>query len=339
MPETQHQAPRPQRRGFTMLEIMIASALMAIVFIGAVALFGTASVTAAKVSAAKYASVNSAQATQRICDEIKEAYVAVLPDGTKTTTSSGPTWEPGNASRFTSSSGKETGIYLYAPPSANVSVGSGTLAIMDRSALGVPMCLIYRGDAGGNAEPDSGTCLWRQDAITNARVLLIDNIATHPDAVSFELRTATGALQDSVEVKVVCGEWSMQAGYQSSDARNGSKVSGLGGRTVKLRNSSIGVVGVTGSGIGPSEAPDQVPTPTPVPTATIAPTPTQAPTPTPSPTPTKTPTPTPTPGTPTPTPTPTPTKTPTPTPTPTKTPTATPVPTPTPTRPPLVGAG
>src|SRR5689334_15053695 len=130
-----------RRRAFTVLEVLIASFLMALILFGTIALFSSAGTTALKVNAAKQAAMSSAQATQKVCDDVKESYAIALPNGMKTLSSA--TWEPGNTNRYISSSGKNTGIYLYTPPATTAPVHGG-LTIMDRAGKGQPYCLIYR---------------------------------------------------------------------------------------------------------------------------------------------------------------------------------------------------
>lgn len=338
-------AENPNRRSaFTMLEVLIASFLMALILFGTITLFSSAGATAFKVNAAKQAAVSSAQATQRVCDDLKESYAVSLPNGMKTLSTA--FWEPGNSSRYISSTGKNTGVYLYTPPAATAPV-SGGLTIMDRAGKGLPYCLIYRGHEDQSADPNFGTCLWKQYAANDSRELLVNNIASSPDAVQFKVLSS--GLTRSVEVKIVCGEYSPVVGEQTSDnTGQGGKVLSVAGRTVILRNAAMSSLGVTNGGIGPADGPppyvpptptpDPNATPTPEPTATPEPTPTPPPTPVPPPTPTPGPTPEPTPS-PTPSPRPTPSPTPSPTPRPTPVPTPSPVPTPTPTPPPLFGAG
>jgi type II secretory pathway pseudopilin PulG len=347
-PETKNNSLPPQRRrGFSLVETAIAVVLMSLIFLGTISLFTTASTTGAKVTAATHASMNSAQSLQRVCDDIKEAYAAALPDLSGLPT----TWEPnGNAvdSRFRTlnpdtGSYCNTAVYIYRPPAMTANVAAaGNVSVMDRAGQGQPYCLIYRGMPDGSAQASFGTCLWKQYVSNNSRELLVNNIASHPGAVQFR-RLSTG-LTKSIEVKIVCGEWSRLVGEQTNDTGTGSKVTKVAGRVVTLRNAALGSVAVATNGIGPSETPEEYTPPTPTPDPNATPTPTPVPTATPISTPTPRPTPTPTPRpTPTPTPppisTPTPRPTPTPTPRPTPTPTPTPRPTPTPTPPPLSGAG
>lgn len=324
-----------QKRGFTLLEVLIASLLMVLILFGTITLFGSAGATAAKVRAAKEAAASSAQAIQRVCDDIKEAYAASLPSSVKTLSSA--TWEPGNSSRYISSTGKNTGIYLYNPPSATAPVHGG-LTIMDRSGKGQPYCLIYRGNEDESADPNNGAYLWKQYVSDNHRERIASNIASSPDAVQFKILSS--GLTRSVEVKIVCGEHSPIIGEQTSDnTGKGSLVLKVAGRTVSLRNAALSSLGVVNGGIGPADGPPAPPTPSPDPNATPTPRPTPTPEPTPTPVP-QPPTPTPVP-TPTPAPTPAPTATPRPTPSPTPSPmpSPTPVPTPTPKPPELYGAG
>lgn len=327
-------AENPNRRGFTVLEVLIASFLMALILFGTITLFGSAGATAVKVTAARQATINSAQVVQHVCDDIKEAYAVALPNGAKTLSSA--LWEPGNTGQYISSTGKNTGIYLYRPASMTAPVNGG-LTIMDRAAKGQPYCLIYRGNRDESADPNAGTCLWKQYASNDYRELLVDNIASSPDAVQFQVLSA--GLTRSAEVKIVCGEYSAIVGEQTGDnTGNGKKVLPVAGRTVALRNAAMSSIGVVTGGIGPADGPSPAPPPTPDPNETPPPATPEPPPATASPTPPPTPVPTATP-VPTPRPSPTPIPTPSPRPTPSPTPRPTPVPTPTPTPPPLFGAG
>jgi hypothetical protein len=329
--------PMPKRkgRGFTLLETAIAVLLMSLIFFGTLTLFTGVERTGLKVTAASTASVTSAQAVQSVCDDLKEAYWAALPGDTAPVA-----WPSGFIASKFHNGPYNTGICIYAPVTTTASLAglASTVTVLNRSATGQAAYLIYRGDSDTTPDPN-GSYLWKQYLqVTQDPTLIASNISSDSRAVQF--RRLTSGLTNSIEVKIVCGEWSREIGEQTADTTNGTKVTGIAGRTVLLRNTSVTTLAVTSAYNNPFGTPTPVPTPSPTPTTAPTSTPTPSPTPTkaptPSPTPTKAPTPTPSP---TPTKAPTPTPTPKPTPTPTPTPKPTPKPTPTPTPPPLVGAG
>jgi len=281
-----HPVPKPRRRGFTLMETAIAVLLMSLIFLGTIALFTSAGKTGLKVTAANTAAVTSAQAMQSVCDDLKESYWAALPGDTTPVT-----WPSGFVASNFQNGSYNTGICLYAPVTTSTTLAgmSGSVPLLNRSATGQAAYLIYRGDADDTPNPN-GTYLWKQYLQgTQDPSIIAKNIASNPAAVQFR-RTST----NSIEVKIVCGEWSREIGEQTSDATDGSKVTGIAGRTVLLRNTSVTTLAVTSGYTNPFATPTPPPPP-PTPTPSPSPTPTPRPTPTPTPRPTPTPTPAPTP--------------------------------------------
>ncbi|MDX1932751.1 MAG: hypothetical protein SFU56_09120 [Capsulimonadales bacterium] len=265
-----------------MIEILIGVTLMTLIFVGTLTLFASASGNGAKILAMTDAFRSSAEANQLVGDELKEAYYTALPDG-----SGGVPWpaaDAGNASQYTSSTGRFTGIFLYkaANKPFTVAGGSTTFNTADRTASGLPYCLIYRGNADRTANADAGTCLWKRAMDGGSGYQLIaGNIAHSTDAVRFVRQNNLISSTRSIEVKIVTSEYGGLQGEQSGDVTgtnvNASNlVSQVGGRIVFSRNSPVGAVAV----------PTVPPTATPTPAGSPTPTPAGTPTPTPTPTPT-----------------------------------------------------
>ncbi|MGC4046301.1 MAG: hypothetical protein QM758_21130 [Armatimonas sp.] len=345
--------PKPRRKvALTVIEFLVATALMTAVFMATMEMFVQTGRSAQRLIASGNASQESQKTMQLVAEELREAVIITLPTDTGTNA-----WSFGTASQYQSTrpSGTEwsswaaslnTGIYMMLPATTTAKVSavngsevtlSNADAVVDRMSTSLTRSiLIFRGNPDGSVNPSYGTCLWawyfeRQgsNVVKTRERLLSKFVSSEWNAVTFA-RQSTG-LTKSITVKIVASEWSLD-GIQSSESKD--KVSKLPGRSVLIRNSPLGAI--VNPIIPPTSnlpSPNTSPTPTPTPSPTATPTPTPKPTATPTPVPTATPTPKPT-GTPTPVPTATPTPTPKPTATPVPTatpkPTASPVPTATP---------
>ena len=335
-----------QRRGLTLLEVVVTLLLMSLIFLVTTQLFLTTGRTVGKMRAMTDTSRSAGLVTQWLDIELHEAYGVILPDDTN------PPWDaaqlgatsllrstnPGEANW---SANLNTGIFiLYAPTGAATVMGaSGNTLVMsggnipvNRGAVNITRtALVFRGNRDGTANPDYGSCLWvwrYESGVRTETRLLTDEISTAWNAVYFRRHSTT---ERAIQAKIVCGEKAFIYGEQTSERTDGKgKVTELAGRVIYMANTAMTAQTTVTYPNNPlllpqanSASPSPSPSPTPVPTATPVPTPSPLPTPIPTPGP-----PTPTPGPPTPTPPPTPV--PTATPRPTATPVPTPVPTPIP---------
>ncbi len=257
---------RRQRRGFTLLEAMVALTLMALIFTGTMDLCTMAARTTLKVNSQMSASLDSSIALQQVIETIREAQSFSLPNETPANGGSFvmPTGFTG-ANYSTTLSGENIYTAMEVAQSATAAVtvkdsGGNTIAVTpaayNRDAASPSTLLIYRGDPNGT--PDSnpsgstvrnaGTYLWQCTVsgagATSGLRALCKSISTAPNAVQF-VRPYVGnpaqAQPFQVEVKITSGYYSLVNGSQTNEETNGSTVSQLSGKCVLMRDHAISV--------------------------------------------------------------------------------------------------
>ncbi len=198
-------AHRPmQRSGFTLVETMIASTLMGLIFVGAMTLFLASTQTALRTTVQNQSNVDGSNGLQYALSNAREAYAFRLPgepvdnganSGSATPMPPSPAWtppftnDPVSNYQCTLSDGTvvNTGVELVFPALATASllrsgatdIVSPAPTIYDRTKMSLGSLLwIYRADkvAGpgstwiGRPNPANGRYLWAkgQDAYGNA---------------------------------------------------------------------------------------------------------------------------------------------------------------------------
>ena len=229
---TSSEAPKiPTRqagqRGFTLLEMMIAVSLMALLFTGVMALFIAAARTSVRTQAQVYATNDAANSIQRVVADLREAQSFALPTSVVTAqaeegwiTLSGTT-----LSQFATTYNTETintAIQMTTPPaligSANGYTQAGVTQIKIQNSTGtisVPVqpyqsdgmssttaFLYYRGDADGTPDADptgssvanAGTYFWRY-SIPSSQAFVLDVAHGNPFPICKSVSIAPNAVQ------------------------------------------------------------------------------------------------------------------------------------------------
>lgn len=207
---------RARRGGFTLIEAVIASSIMGLIFAGAMTLFVSATQTALRTTVQNQANVDGSNGLQYSLSYAREAYAFRLPGeavnnsaniGSATPMPPSPAWTPPIANdpvssyRCTLSDGTvvNTAVELVFPALATASLLRGSAtdlvspapAIYDRTNMSLGGILwIYRADkvAGpggtstGRPNPASGKYLWAkgQDAYGNAVNMAVSKMVLQP---------------------------------------------------------------------------------------------------------------------------------------------------------------
>jgi prepilin-type N-terminal cleavage/methylation domain-containing protein len=263
-------ARRSRTRGFTLLEVMIAVPLAAMLLMGTIGLFTISTQTLAKTSADVFASADASNSIEHVIDLTREAQSFALP--TENTFVLPANYSLNNLSTVDAGETIDTAIELNLPPTlvpsnvgyqagdpAQISVmnSSGTILTVTpipyfhdgASTAGV---LIYRGDPNGapDANPsgsnvvNAGTYLWEcsvTGGMAATPTALCKSIAAAANAVQFVRPTSnpdgTGTPEPyQVEVKIVSAYYSPINSQQTNEETNGSQVSQLTGKCVYMRD-------------------------------------------------------------------------------------------------------
>ncbi len=203
-PSVWETARRQKSGGFTLVETMIASVIMGLIFFGAMTLFLASVQTSMRTTVQNQANVDGSNGLQYVLGNAREAYTFRLPGepvdngvktGSATPMPSGPAWTPPIAGDLVSnyqctlSDGTivNTAVELVFPAMTTASLLRGSATDMvsplppvyDRTNMGLGSLLwIYRADKvslpdgtfTGKPNPANGKCLWAkgQDAYGNA---------------------------------------------------------------------------------------------------------------------------------------------------------------------------
>ena len=262
-----------RRSGFTLVEVMIAMSLMAIMFLGAMTLYTESIRAATKSSAQISANQSSANGLQHVEDDLREAYDFALPEDSATFGSTlGSGYAPDDFQEtytdpLTSVARTiDTGIKLSYPNAASSTVYNSAGASInparyDNSTAGTSL-FIYRADMPANpatgtpATPDAelGDCLWASGsengiAINQSLARLSDSRSalggisasnTVPNAVEFLRNPAVTFL---VETRLISSYYSPISSSNSTIVNQQSNQSNktlLTGVSVLMRNHKVG---------------------------------------------------------------------------------------------------
>lgn len=255
--------PKTRRqRGFTLVEAVVGTVLISMVFLGTMQLFIESQRGVQRTGVQVQASQDAAVGLQFVLTNAREAWRFALP-----TDGAGSFLAPGGAlTDYQSSSGANTALELILPATATYVLrdsGGSKFTLspggFDRTAqAGGDILWIYRGNApaAGPFDPtvrgipnnDSGQYLWacrRPVGAVNAaqdrfQVICKLILARHTDgsaatdAVQFT-RPASGVLGE-IEVKIVSGDLTSINGTQTNEATDGSSVNALYGKCALMRN-------------------------------------------------------------------------------------------------------
>ena len=192
---------RTQLRGFTLLEMLIATVIGVMVVTGSVILFIGGIRLSLGMQATSHALRSGANGIDRLRLEFTEATAYQLPDDSDPFAS----WDSsllGSAKQYhTTTKNLEfnTALYLSLPNprimqfrTASTKVQSTSVTVRRTVNRGA---LLYRGDLEGKPNPENGTALWMWTYVEGkpvARVVLSRKLSTAPDAVSFRRGNASG---------------------------------------------------------------------------------------------------------------------------------------------------
>lgn len=238
--------PRAARRGFTLMETMIAMMLASLILGGVTDLFMTAARLANRSNALIVSSLSSANAVQEILSATREGEALDLPDDPNFTPLVGYTDVASNYKTTVNGSSVLTALEIELPArQAETVLGSSGNAISlptssavnvayDRQAISTDRILFYRGNEDQSPNPATGQYLWMYQESTSATTLVCRNIATASGS-AVQFIQPTGGLHE-VAVKIVSSEYSLTNGQQSSEETDGSTTSTLTGKCVLMRD-------------------------------------------------------------------------------------------------------
>lgn len=251
-----------RQHGFTLVEAVVATALISLVFLGTMQLFIESQRGVQRTGVQVQGSQDAAIGLQYVLSNARQSWRFALPsDGA----SSFPV--PGGAvTDYISSTGANAALELILPATINYALrdASGAKFTLspggfDRSAqAGGDILWIYRGNApaAGTFDPtvrgipnaNNGKYLWAcrrpagaVDATQDRYQVVCKLILTQhadgsaaTDAVQFN-RPSSGATGE-IEVKIVCGDVTSINGTQTNEATDGSSVNSLYGKCALMRN-------------------------------------------------------------------------------------------------------
>ena len=251
-----------RQRGFTLVEAVVGTVLISLVFLGTMQLFIESQRGVQRTGVQVQASQDAAVGLQYVLSNARESWRFALPaDGGSSFLVPG-----GVISDYQSSAGANTALELVMPALVNYSLRdqSGSKFTLtpggyDRTAqAGGDILWIYRGDApaSGTFDPavrgtpnaNSGKYLWAcrrpaaaADATQDRYQVICKLILTKhsdgsaaSDAVQFG-RPASG-VSSEIEVKIVSGDATSINGTQTNEETDGSSVDALYGKCALIRN-------------------------------------------------------------------------------------------------------
>ncbi len=253
---------RRRRRGFTLVEAVVGTALISLVFLGTMQLFIESQRGVQRTGVQVQASQDAAAGMQFVLTNARESWRFALPaDGASSFPVPG-----GTVSDYVSSTGANTALELILPATTEYVLrdsGGSKFTLspggFDRTALaGGDILWIYRGNAPvpgpfnpavrGIPNADRGQYLWAcrrpagtADATQDRFQVICKLILTQhadssaaTDAVQFT-RPASGA-SGEIEVKIVSGDLTSINGTQTNEATDGSSVNALYGKCALMRD-------------------------------------------------------------------------------------------------------
>lgn len=238
--------PRAARRGFTLMETMVAMVLASMILGGVTDLFMTAARLANRSNALIVSTLSSANAVQKIISVTQEGAALDLPDDANFTPLSGFGNISSNYKTTVNGSTVLTALEIELPARQTETVldssgnaislptTSATNVVYDRHANSSDHILFYRGNADQSPNPATGQYLWMYQASSSATTLICRNIAAASGA-SVQFYQPPGGSSE-VEAKIVCSEYSLTNGQQSSEETDGSTTSALTGKCALMRD-------------------------------------------------------------------------------------------------------
>jgi prepilin-type N-terminal cleavage/methylation domain-containing protein len=258
-----HSEPqRCHKAGFTLVEVMIALPLVALLLIGSFNLFLMSLRLGTKTSAQLVATQDAANAIQQVVEVGREANaISLLGSGNPTPTGYSNT----NFSTTLNGQTINTGIWVTMPSAlAPVDIGYTNaslnyITVVNNQGVAIPATqtapmsgapynsvptagevstettfLIYRANKDGSANPGTGGYLWEQPiSPSGTGYALCRTIATGtPNAVQFFQPTTV----NQIEVKIVSGVYSAVNGVQTDEEGNGTFTSQLDGKCILMRD-------------------------------------------------------------------------------------------------------
>jgi type II secretory pathway pseudopilin PulG len=190
-----------RRRGHSMLEILVATVIGAIVIVGAVLIFTGGIRLSLGLQASSHALQNGSSSIDRMRQGLEEATAVQLPDDAAPQTP-WPSALLGAQSHYQVQQGSttlNTGLYisLTSPQSLAFRTSAtqlSTVAIANRRTV-TRGALLYRGDSQGNPAPSNGTFLWQwayENGAVTAKTVLYRKLASTWDAVAFRRGSQSG---------------------------------------------------------------------------------------------------------------------------------------------------
>ena len=174
------------------------------------------------------------------------------------------TYSQGNFESWDSGHANEcyTGMAITFPAAGtacNILTGTGSTPTSppvpyDLTQPAASYLFVYRSDKNGNTSPTTGSYLWEIGTLNGTTVdrPIVRNVDPYAwNAVEFvrvpDPADATGQtpLQDQVQVKVTCAEYSLPDKTQTSETTNGTNTTNMAGKVIVLRNYTAS----TGSGL------------------------------------------------------------------------------------------
>ncbi len=258
--------PKPLRarrqRGFTLVEAVVGTVLISLVFLGTMQLFTESQRGVQRTGVQVQASQDAAIGLQYVLSNARESWRFALPaDG------AGSFLPPGGAlTDYQSSTGANTALELIMPALTNLTLrdASGSKFLLtpggfDRTAqAGGDILWIYRGNAPapgtfnpavrGTPNADSGKYLWacrRPVGAVNAgqdqfqvicKLILTKHADGSPATDAVQFGHPASGVSTEIEVKIVSGDTTSINGTQTNEATDGSSVDALYGKCALIRN-------------------------------------------------------------------------------------------------------
>ncbi|MBC7806040.1 MAG: type II secretion system protein [Akkermansiaceae bacterium] len=252
-----------RRRGFTLMETLVASSILITLGIGFMTLYVNIVATSTRVSANAFTAMDAAKAVDRISITLREARrFEFMDNGTTGPIAYQSPTNVGNNPNYSATLGGSagdgtivTGLHIVHPAklpniSLNVPSGStftptpmsGAQSVVDYRTDG-GFVDVYRSDRSGRPAPTNGQCLWIRGTLNGATIAtdsmaasgidgrpFVDDIAAWPGAVQF-LQGQT----NEVRIKIVTGKYYRAGKQVTSDSGIGA-VTSLTANNVYLRN-------------------------------------------------------------------------------------------------------
>lgn len=259
---TQQTLPRVRRTGrrggFTLVEAVVGTVLVSLVFLGTMQLFIESQRGAQRTGVQVQASRDAAIGLQFALSNAREAWKYALPDGTGPAAFLPPSGVVGD---YKSATGLNTALELVMPATTGYTLRDASGAKFSYAApggydrtvqAGGDLLWLYRGDADKTPDGTAGQFLWSRrrpagaaDATRDTFQAVCKFILTGhadgtaaADAVQFRpsLDSSGAVIPNEVDVKIISGGASVINGTQTNEAADGSSVNALYGKCALMRN-------------------------------------------------------------------------------------------------------